>query len=100
MAHRITLIPGDGIGPEVISSAIRCIEATNVKINWDTTIAGSEAVKKYKTPLPPQTISSIRKNKIALKGPITTPIGKGFRSVNVALRKELQLFANVRPAKF
>jgi len=100
MAHTITLIPGDGIGPEVISSAIRCIEATDVKINWDTTIAGGEAIKKYKIPLPPQTISSIKKNKIALKGPITTPIGKGFRSVNVALRKELQLFANVRPAKF
>jgi len=91
---KITLIPGDGIGPEVIEAAVRCIDATGVNIEWEKVIAGGKA----KTPLPRNVIDSIKKNKIALKGPITTPIGKGFRSVNVALRKELDLFANVRPA--
>jgi len=92
------LIPGDGIGPEVTDAAVRCINAV-AKIEWERVIAGEQAIKKYGTPLPESVIDSIKKNKIALKGPITTPVGKGFRSVNVALRKELDLFANVRPAK-
>ena len=96
---KLTLIPGDGIGPEVTDAAIRCIEATGVKIEWEKVITGEDAIKKFKTPLPDEVLNSIKRNKVALKGPITTPIGKGFRSVNVALRKELGLFANVRPAK-
>lgn len=95
---KITLIPGDGIGPEVTDAAVRCIDATGVKIEWERVITGFDAIKKYKTPLPEQVINSIKKNKVALKGPITTPVGKGFRSVNVALRKKLDLFANLRPA--
>jgi len=98
-AYDITLIPGDGVGPEVIDSAARCVEASGVAINWDVQMAGDEAIKKYKTPLPRYTIDSIKKNKIALKGPVTTPVGTGFRSVNVALRQSLDLFANIRPAK-
>lgn len=97
--YNITLIPGDGIGPEVINSAVRCIDALDINVNWDLQIAGEEAIKKYKTPLPQGVINSIKKNRIALKGPITTPIAKGFRSVNVALRQTLNLFANVRPVK-
>lgn len=99
MAIKATLIPGDGVGPEVIDAAVRCIEACGVDVEWEKVIAGERAIKKYKTPLPDEVLDSIRRNKIALKGPITTPVGKGFRSVNVALRKELGLFANVRPAK-
>lgn len=97
--YNITLIPGDGVGPEVIDSAVRCIECAGVEVKWDTQIAGENAIKKYKTPLPDSIINSIKKNGVALKGPITTPVGKGFRSVNVALRKSLDLFANIRPAK-
>jgi len=97
--HTITLIPGDGTGPEVIDSAVKCIDAVGVSVNWDIQIAGEAVMKKYKTPLPDHVLDSIKKNKVALKGPLTTPVGKGFRSVNVALRKTLDLYANVRPAK-
>jgi isocitrate dehydrogenase (NAD+) len=99
MAHKITLIPGDGIGPEVVDAARRCVEATGVKIVWDEAFAGEEAQKKYGDLLPQATLDSIKKNKVALKGPITTPIGKGFRSVNVAIRHALDLYACVRPVK-
>lgn len=99
MAHKITLIPGDGIGPEVAEAAKRCIEATGVKIEWEEALAGGAAKEKYGELLPQKTLESIRKNKVALKGPIITPIGEGFRSVNVAIRQELDLYACVRPAK-
>ncbi len=97
--HRVTLIPGDGIGPEVSLAAQRCIEAAGVAIDWEVVHAGAETMEKKGTPLPDEVLDSIRKNKIAIKGPITTPIGSGFRSVNVALRKELDLFACLRPCK-
>ncbi|TBR15214.1 isocitrate/isopropylmalate dehydrogenase family protein, partial [bacterium] len=99
MSYNVTLIPGDGIGPEVALAAKRCIEAAGVKINWEEALAGQDALDKTKEILPKATLDSIRKNKIALKGPITTPIAGGFRSVNVAIRQELGLFACVRPAK-
>ncbi|MCX5702705.1 MAG: isocitrate/isopropylmalate dehydrogenase family protein [Candidatus Omnitrophica bacterium] len=99
MMHKITLIPGDGIGPEVSLAAKRCIEATGVKISWEEAIAGEDALKKYGELLPRATLESIKKNKVAIKGPIVTPIGEGFRSVNVAIRHALDLYASVRPAK-
>ena len=99
MQHKITLIPGDGIGYEVSLAAARCIEATGVSIQWDNVLAGQDALDKTGELLPQDVLDSIRKNKIALKGPITTPIGTGFRSVNVAIRQALELFACVRPAK-
>lgn len=99
MAYKITLIPGDGIGPEISEATKRCVDATGVKIDWEIVHAGVDIMEKEGTPLPQKVIDSVRKNKIALKGPITTPIGKGFRSVNVALRKELDLYACVRPCK-
>ncbi|HEY3281369.1 MAG TPA: isocitrate/isopropylmalate dehydrogenase family protein [Armatimonadota bacterium] len=99
MAHRVTLIPGDGTGPELTQAARRVLEATGVSFDWDEQEAGADVMEKYGTPLPEQVLDSIRRNKVALKGPITTPIGTGFRSVNVALRKELDLFACVRPCK-
>ncbi len=99
MVYKVTLIPGDGIGPEVVEAAKRCISATGVNILWEEVIAGEGAIEKYETPLPQDVLDSIRKNKVALKGPVTTPVGTGFRSVNVALRKELDLFACVRPCK-
>lgn len=99
MTHKITLIPGDGIGPEVAQAAVRCIEATGVKISWDEVMAGQTALDKTGSLLPPETLDSVRKNKVALKGPIITPIGGGFRSVNVAIRHALDLYACVRPAK-
>lgn len=99
MSYRLTLIPGDGVGPELTEAALRVFEATGVKIDWDVQIAGEEAIEKYGTPLPEQVLESLRKNKVGLKGPITTPIGSGFRSVNVALRQELDLYASVRPCK-
>ena len=99
MAYKITLIPGDGIGPEVSEAARRCVDATGVKIDWEVAEAGADVIPKYGTPLPDSTLASIRKNKIALKGPLTTPIGTGFRSVNVAIRKELDLYACLRPTK-
>ncbi len=95
----VTLIYGDGIGKEVMTSAVEVIKATGAEINFEEEIAGLEAVEKYGEPLPKKVIDSIKKNKVALKGPVTTPVGKGFRSVNVTLRKELNLYANVRPVK-
>lgn len=100
VAHRITLIPGDGVGPEQTAAAKRVIEALGVPIEWEVLDAGIEVMDKYGTPLPDHVLESIRRNKVALKGPITTPIGTGFRSVNVALRKELNLFACLRPCKY
>jgi len=99
MAYRITLIPGDGTGPEITEITAKVVEATGVKIEWDIAHAGVDIMEKEGTPLPQSTLDSIRKNKIALKGPITTPIGTGFRSVNVAIRKELDLYACLRPCK-
>lgn len=97
--YNVTLIPGDGIGPEVVDAARRVIAATGVEIDWDVQDAGAAQIEKYGTPLPQNVIDSIKKNGIALKGPVTTPSGGGFRSVNVALRKEFDLYANVRPIK-
>src|SRR3989338_6235984 len=97
--HKITLIPGDGIGPEVTDAAKMCIEATGVKIEWEEVISGLSAKEKYGELLPKNVIESIKKNKVALKGPIVTPIGEGFRSVNVAIRHALDLYACLRPAK-
>lgn len=99
MKHTITLIPGDGIGPEIVAATVRVIEATGVDIEWETQIIGAYALEKFGTTIPDATIESIRRNKVALKGPLTTPIGKGFTSVNVGLRKALDLYANVRPVK-
>lgn len=99
MTHKITLIPGDGIGPEVTEAARRCIEAAGVKIEWEEAIAGQVALDKAGDLLPGKTLESIKKNKVALKGPMITPIGEGFRSVNVAIRQALDLYACVRPAK-
>ena len=99
MTHTITLIPGDGIGPEVAMAAARCVDATGVKIRWEEAIAGEAALKTSGDVLPQSVLDSVRKNKVALKGPIVTPIGTGFRSVNVAIRQALDLYACVRPAK-
>ena len=99
MQHRITLISGDGIGYEVSLAAVRCIEACGVDVQWDNLLAGQDALEKTGELLPKAALDSIRKNKVALKGPLTTPIGTGFRSVNVAIRQALDLFACVRPAK-
>jgi isocitrate dehydrogenase (NAD+) len=99
MAYTITLIPGDGIGPEVSLAAKRCLEATGVSFKWEEFVAGEEAIKKFGTPLPAEIIESVKKNKVAIKGPIVTPVGSGFRSVNVQLRHALDLYACVRPAK-
>ena len=99
MAHSVTLIPGDGIGPEVTEATKRVLEATGVAFHWDLAYAGAGVMDKYGTPLPEYVLESIRKNKVALKGPVTTPVGSGFRSVNVALRKGLDLYACVRPCK-
>jgi len=97
--HKVTLIPGDGTGPELAEATRRVIDATGVKIDWEIQDAGIDVVEKYGTPLPEQVLESVRRNKVALKGPITTPIGTGFRSVNVALRHALNLYACVRPCK-
>ncbi len=97
--HTVTLIPGDGIGPEVCEAAVKVIAATGVKIEWERMEAGAEVMTKYGTPVPDEVINSIVKNRVALKGPITTPVGGGFASANVALRKRLNLYANVRPAR-
>lgn len=99
MEHKITLIPGDGIGPEVSRAARRCIDATGVRVAWDVVVAGQDAIDNYGDILPENVLESIRNNKVALKGPIVTPIGEGFRSVNVAIRHALDLYACVRPAK-
>jgi len=97
--HRVTLIPGDGIGPSIADVAVKVIEAAGVDITWEVVEAGLPAIDKYKDPLPPVVLDSMRETRVALKGPLTTPIGSGFRSVNVALRKEFDLYANVRPAR-
>ncbi|MBO8128456.1 MAG: isocitrate/isopropylmalate dehydrogenase family protein [Peptococcaceae bacterium] len=99
MAYRVTLIPGDGVGPEITDAARRVVDATSVSIEWEVVEAGASQIEKYGTPLPDTVLQSIRKNKTALKGPLTTPVGKGFRSVNVSLRQQLDLYACVRPAK-
>lgn len=99
MMHPITLIPGDGIGPEIVAATVRIIEASGVRIEWETQILGAQALEKFGTTLPDSAIESIKRNKVALKGPLTTPIGKGFQSVNVGLRRTLDLYANVRPVR-
>jgi isocitrate dehydrogenase (NAD+) len=99
LPYNITLIPGDGVGPEITEATKRVLEATGVKFNWEIGYAGAGVIEKYGTPLPDSVLESIKKNKVALKGPVTTPIGTGFRSVNVALRKALDLYACVRPCK-
>lgn len=99
MSHIVTLIKGDGIGPEVTAAAKKVIDASGADIIWEELEAGAHVVEKYGTPLPDYILDSIKKNKVALKGPVTTPVGKGFRSVNVALRQSLNLYANVRPIK-
>lgn len=95
----ITLIPGDGIGPSIADAAVRIIDAAGVKIEWERVEAGVAAIDKYKDPLPQNVLDSIQKTRVALKGPLTTPVGSGFRSVNVALRKEFDLYVNLRPAR-
>jgi isocitrate dehydrogenase (NAD+) len=97
--HAITLIPGDGIGPEVASNVVRIIEAAGVEVQWETHYAGAQALEKFGETLPKELLDSILRNKVALKGPITTPVGKGFTSVNVGLRKTLDLYANLRPVR-
>jgi isocitrate dehydrogenase (NAD+) len=97
MRHRITLIPGDGIGPEVTGAVLRVLQALGLDAEWEEFLAGAAALERHGTTLPPALLESIQKNKVALKGPITTPIGEGFTSVNVGLRKALDLFANLRP---
>jgi len=99
MAHDITLIPGDGVGPEISQATKRVLDATGVSINWELAYAGADAREKLGELLPEATLKSIRKNKVAIKGPVTTPVGAGFRSVNVALRKELDLYVCLRPCK-
>ncbi len=97
--HTVTLIPGDGIGPEISDAMVKVVNATGVDIEWETADAGAHLMDEYGTPLPDYVIDSVKKNKIAIKGPITTPVGTGFRSVNVALRKQLDLYTNLRPCK-
>ncbi len=99
MSRTVTLIPGDGIGPGITDATVRVVEAAGARIRWDTCLAGIAAVEEHPTPLPDGTLASIRTHGIALKGPLTTPVGVGFRSINVALRKEFDLYANVRPAR-
>jgi isocitrate dehydrogenase (NAD+) len=99
MKHTITLIPGDGIGPEVSAAVVRIIEAAGADISWETHYAGAQALEKFGDTLPQELLESIKRNKLALKGPITTPVGKGFTSVNVGLRKALDLYANLRPVR-
>jgi isocitrate dehydrogenase (NAD+) len=98
-SHRVTLIPGDGTGPEIADATRRVLEATGVRFDWDVQDAGVGVMEEYGTPLPDHVLESIRANKVAIKGPITTPVGTGFRSVNVALRKELDLYMCLRPCK-
>lgn len=97
--YRVTLIRGDGTGPEIMEAVMLVLDKTGLDIEWEECVAGEEALEKFGTPIPEKTIESIKKNGVALKGPVTTPVGTGFRSVNVALRQELGLFANVRPVK-
>jgi isocitrate dehydrogenase (NAD+) len=99
MAHRVTLIPGDGIGPELAEASRRVLDATGIAFEWEVVDAGEAVMAKHGTPLPDHVLESIKRNKVALKGPITTPVGEGFRSVNVTLRQVLGLYANLRPAR-
>ena len=99
MAKTITVIPGDGIGPEVTEATIAVLQAADADLEYDRQLAGMAALDEVRSPLPPETVDSIRRNGVALKGPLTTPVGSGFRSINVAIRKEFDLYANVRPAK-
>ena len=99
MAHDVTLIPGDGVGPELAEATRMCIDATGVAINWDVQEAGVDIMAKVGTPVPDSVIESCRRTKVALKAPITTPVGTGFRSVNVYLRQALDLYACVRPCR-
>src|SRR3989338_5046463 len=100
MPYKVTLLPGDGIGPEVASAMKKCVDATGVKVEWEEQPVGEFAIKQFGTPLPDHVIESVKKNKVAIKGPIVTPVGTGFRSVNVQLRQALDLFACVRPCKY
>lgn len=97
--YNVTLIPGDGIGPEVSNAMVKVVDATGIKINWEKVEAGAALIEKYGTAIPSYVIDSIKKNKVAIKGPITTPVGKGFKSVNVTLRQNLDLYVNLRPIK-
>jgi len=97
--HNITLIKGDGIGPSIMDEAVKIIDASGAKINWEKTHAGLGAFEVFGTPIPDETMESIDRTRLAFKGPLTTPIGAGFRSINVALRQKYDLYANVRPAK-
>lgn len=97
--YKVTLIPGDGIGPEVTKAMVKVVEASGVKIDWEEVEAGEALIEKYNTAIPDHVIESIKRNKIAIKGPITTPVGKGFKSVNVTLRQNLDLYVNLRPIK-
>src|SRR5689334_1759836 len=97
--HRITLLPGDGIGPEVTASVVSIIECAGVDVEWEKYLVGSEALSRLGDPLPPEVLESILRNKVALKGPVTTPVGTGFASINVRLRKTLDLYANLRPVR-
>src|SRR5438445_9511125 len=97
--HKVTLLPGDGIGPEVTASVVSIIECAGVDVEWEKYFVGAEAVARFNDPLPPEVLESILRNKVALKGPVTTPIGTGFASINVRLRKTLDLYANLRPVK-
>jgi len=99
MTHNITLIPGDGIGPEVVDAAVRVVEATGVRVDWDRHDAGAEVFTRYGTTVPDEVFTSLLRNRVGIKGPITTPIGTGFASANVLMRQRLQLYANVRPVK-
>src|SRR6266540_1551658 len=100
MTHRVTLIPGDGIGPELAEATRRVLDASGVAFDWEVVDAGEAVMAEHGTPLPESVLESIRRNRVAIKGPITTPVGEGFRSVNVALRKELDLYACLRLCKW
>ncbi len=99
MAYNVTLIPGDGVGPEVIDAALHVLDATGIPLEYEEVVAGGQAMEAFGTPLPDEVLDSIKKNRVALKGPVTTPVGSGFRSVNVGLRQYLELYANLRPAR-
>jgi isocitrate dehydrogenase (NAD+) len=99
LSRTVTLIPGDGIGPEVAAATVRVLDAAGADFQWESQVAGGEAVAISGTPLPQEVLDSIKRNRVALKGPVTTPVGKGFKSINVQLRQELELYANLRPAR-
>ena len=97
MSTKVTLIPGDGIGPSITRSTVRLLDAAGAEISWEEHVAGMAAVAKYGDPIPDETLDSIKRTRVALKGPLETPVGEGYRSINVALRKSFDLYANVRP---